>query len=129
MMALSGVRISWLTLARKSDLCDEATFRLALRRDQLLLGLLELRDVAQHGAEAITVAEAPHRHEQRHAPALTHAAEDLAAVIEDAGDTVAPQAVEIVDRRAVAFGCDEDDEGFARDLGSPPRRTAPRRCG
>ena len=51
MMALSGVRISWLTLARKSDLADEARLGLALGLGELLLGLLPLRDVAEHGAE------------------------------------------------------------------------------
>ena len=38
MMALSGVRISWLILARKSDFADEALLGAALGVDQLLLG-------------------------------------------------------------------------------------------
>ena len=52
-MALSGVRISWLILARKSDFADEALLRLALGVEQLLLGVLPVRDVAEDGAELV----------------------------------------------------------------------------
>ncbi len=43
MMALSGVRISWLILARKSDFCELDVLRAAPARDQLLLGALPVR--------------------------------------------------------------------------------------
>src|SRR5215203_5884565 len=106
MMALSGVRISWLTLARNSDFCA------------LAFGLLERGDVAQDGAELPLrpLADAADGHEQRNDAALPHPAEDLATVVEEARHAVGPQALEVIERGAVALGGEEDDEALARDL-------------
>ena len=58
----------------------------------------------------------PHRHEQRDQPALAHAADHLAPVVEHAGDAVLGQAVEIVERGALAFRREQLDERPARHL-------------
>ena len=84
MMALSGVRISWLILARNSDFAVEAFSASLPRVDQLFLGALPGGDVAQHRAEFLAVLDAPDGHEERHQPALPHAADRLAAGVEQA---------------------------------------------
>ena len=117
MMALSGVRISWLILARKSDFADDAFSAWRLAFGQFLLGLLPLRDVAEHGAELVgAVADPAHGHEQRDQAALAHAADHLAAVVEHARDAVVREPVEIVERGALALRREQVDEGVAREL-------------
>ena len=114
MMALSGVRISWLILARNSDFCALAALGGAARRDQLLLDVLPVRDVAEHRAEFARLAEPAHGHEQRDQAALRHLADHLAPVIEDARDAVLGEPVEIVERRLAALLGEELGERLRR---------------
>ncbi len=82
--------------------------------DQFLLGALPLRDVAEYAAEfRRLVGDAAHGHEQRDQATLAHAADHLAAVVEDAGDTASRQPVEVVERFAAAFGRKQVSEGAA----------------
>ena len=54
-------------------------------------------DVAEHGAQLVgPIADPAHGHEQRDQAALAHPADDLASAIEQAGDAVAGETVEIV---------------------------------
>ncbi len=57
MMALSGVRISWLMRARKSVFCDDARSATARACVKVLFGPLPLRDVAHDGAEAAVAGQ------------------------------------------------------------------------
>ena len=91
MMALSGVRISWLILARNSDLAVEAFSACCAGVDQFFLGALPGGDVAQHRAEFLAVLDPPHGDVERNQAALAHAADCFAAGIEQAG-AVAPRA-------------------------------------
>ena len=59
MIAFSGVRSSWLILARKRDLARLALFGCIARLDQRLLVALALGDVARHGDDVGRVALAP----------------------------------------------------------------------
>ena len=114
MMAFSGVRISWLTLARKSDFAEEALSASRLALVRFFFRPLPLRDVAEHGAELVgAVGDAPDRHEQRDEPALADAADHLAAVVEHARDTGAGEPGEIIVGRAVAFRREQVDEAVA----------------
>ena len=61
------------------------------RLAQLALAFLGLREIAEHREEIRTVGpRAAHRHRQRNEAALAHAAQHLAAVIEQACDAGAP---------------------------------------
>ena len=74
-MALSGVRISWLILARKSDFADEAcsAWRLALSSSSsVFFQSVMSRSTAQSLSPSL---DAAHRHEQRHQAALRRAAD------------------------------------------------------
>ena len=127
MMALSGVRISWLTLARKSVFCALARSAARARRDQFLLGVLPLRDVAQHGAEFAAVAEPADGHEQRDEAALRHPADHLAAIVEHAGDAVLGKPVEIVERRLAGSRSAKSAVNGSPATSRRRSRTAPRR--
>jgi hypothetical protein len=86
MMALSGVRISWLMLARNSDFADDAcsAWRLASRRSaSVFFHCVMSRKMAQRVAAAGDPADG---HEQRNHAALAPAADHLAAVVEHARD-------------------------------------------
>ena len=104
MMALSGVRISWLILARKSDL--PALVFSARRFDSIssssafFQGVMS-RSTAQN-LRAVPV-DAAKRHEQRDQPALAHASDHFAAVVEHAGDAVRLEPFEIIRRDALAL--------------------------
>ena len=104
MMALSGVRISWLILARKSDFADDAcsAWRLALvSSSSACFHLVMSRNTAQNFRRV--VGDAAHRHEQRDQPALALAADHLAAVVEHAGDAAVGEPVEIIRWRRAGF--------------------------
>ena len=127
MMALSGVRISWLILARNSDLAVEAFSACLLGVDQLFLGALPGRDVAQHRAEFLAVADPPHGHVKRHQAALrtrpitSRPASSTPARVAPAGrDNRAPRA---------GFPARTGRRRRARRSRRPRSRTAPRRCG
>ena len=111
MIAFSGVRISWLILARSSDLADDAFSAWRLRRQQVRLDLLPGRDVAEHRAQLVGVlADPSDGHEQRDQSALAHAADHLAAAVEHARDAVFAHAVEIVDRDVDALRREQIEE-------------------
>ena len=115
-MALSGVRISWLTLARNSALADAArsASRLALRSSSsICLRLVMSRNTR---AEAVA-ADARERHGQRHEPLVAGARLDVEHVIEDVG--AAHDAVEIIARRAFALGRQQFAERAAGQARSP----------
>ena len=117
MMALSGVRISWLILARKSDFGRRRAFRLAARGDQVVLGLLPVRDVAEHGAEFLArLAQAAHRHEQWDQAAVLFAAAISRPSWMQARDAGPLQAIEIVDRDVDAVGGEQVTEALALEL-------------
>src|ERR1700693_6186562 len=102
MMALSGVRTSWLIRASMSALALAA--RAPRRLLQLAFALLALRQIAKHREEIRTVGPgASDRHRQRDQAATAHAAEHLAAMIEQAGDAAALDALEIVHHRGLAL--------------------------
>ncbi len=89
MMALSGVRISWLILARNSDFwafAASAARRAAISSSSTFFQCVMSRSTAQILAGA--VAEPPDGHEQRDQAAARHPADHLAAVVEDARDAV-----------------------------------------
>src|SRR3954467_8927319 len=130
MMALSGVRISWLTLARNSDFCALASS--AARFDDssspsVFLNAVMSRRTAQNlrSGPSLTrptvmnsgmIPPRAARKKRGGVPRLPHPAEDLAAVVEEARDAVGPEAFEVVERGAVTLGRGEDDEALARDL-------------
>ena len=71
---------------------------------QFAFALPGLRQIAKHGEEIRTVGtRSSHRHRQRDQAAAAHAAEHLAAMIEQAGDAAALGAREIVHHRGLAF--------------------------
>ncbi len=95
-MALSGVRISWLIFASRSDLADDAFLGLALGVDKFRFRFLPWCEIAEHGAQLVRrIAKAPHGHEQRQEPALADAADHLAAAVEHARDPRVAHAVEV----------------------------------
>ena len=117
MMALSGVRISWEIFARKSDFADEArsAVRLALSRSSSArFHCVMSRSTAQNFGMPSPMR--PHGHEQRDQPALAHAADHLAPVVEHARDAVLGQPVEIVARDALALRREQLGERAARHL-------------
>ena len=104
MMALSGVRTSWLIRASTSALALAA--RSACRRacSSSVSFLRDLRQIAEHREEIRAVGPGPsHRHRQRNEAAAAHPAQHLAAVVEQAGDAGALDAFEIVPHHALAF--------------------------
>ena len=115
MMALSGVRISWLILARNSDLAVEAFSACLLGVDQLFLGALPGGDVAHHRAEFLAVGDPPHGEVKRHQAALPHQADRLAAGVEHAGAVRQP--VEIIEHGAPAFRREQVAETELGDFG------------
>ena len=132
MMALSGVRISWLILARKSDFADDARSASRLGGDQLLLHLLPRGDIAEHRAVFVAlVAEPAHGDEQRDQATLALESDDLASVVEQRGDAFALQAIEIVDGDADALRREQFGEAasveFVRVVAEQRLRAAVRR--
>ncbi len=119
-MALSGVRISWLTLARKSDFKRARAFGLAARRFEFLLDLLPMRHVAQKRAifrflvRTLAGAEPAQSQKDRDRAALARLTDDLASVIEQARDAIGLQPLEIVLRLRLAFWREQNGEGLAR---------------
>ena len=127
MMALSGVRISWLILARNSDfwaLAASAARRAAISSSSTFFQCVMSRSTAQYFAR---LAEPADGHEQRDQPAARHLADHLAAVVEHARDAVRGEPVDIVERRLPALLGEEVGERRADHVRSPRRRTAPRR--
>ena len=117
MMALSGVRISWLILARKSDFADDArsASRLAaISSSSAFFHGVMSRNTAQN--LVALVAEPAHGHEQRDQAAEALAADHLAAVVEQRRDAGALQPLEIVDRGADALRREQIGEALALEL-------------
>ena len=80
-MALSGVRISWLILARKSDFADDARLRLALGVEQARPRSSSRTSCRGRWRKACRRRPiARQRHEQRDEAAVAAAADDVAAV-------------------------------------------------
>src|SRR5215510_4529949 len=107
MMAFIGVRISWLTLARKSDFADEAfsASRLALvRSSSARFHCVTSRNTMHSFLDLF----APESH--RPAQDYLHAPDHLAPVVEHALDAVVDEPVQIVLGRAVAFRREQVEE-------------------
>src|SRR6202035_3710331 len=114
MMALSGVRTSWLIRASRSALAL-AERSLSRRGCCSLLFLFlgcerardtpeKVRQVAEHREEVRTLgAGPPHGYRQRNQAAAAGAAEHVAAGIEQAGDAGALDAFDIIADHALAF--------------------------
>ena len=115
-------------LGEEFGLCRGGFFRLLAGVDQFFLGALPGGDVAQHRAEFLAVLDAAHGHVKRHQPALAHAADQLAALVEQRR-FVARETVEIVERGAAAFRREQLAERRARRSPARRSRTAPARCG
>jgi len=91
MMALSGVRTSWL-------------IRQPPRLLRFALACAALRKLAKHREEIRAVGSgSSHRHRQRDDAALAHAAQYVAAMIEQARDIGAFDALQIILHRRLAF--------------------------
>ena len=89
------------------------------RLQQFALALLALRQVAEHREEIRTVGPgASHGHRQRDDAAVAHAAQHVAAVIEQAGDAGALDAGEIVQHRALAFRREQFGEIALHEVGA-----------
>ena len=87
------------------------------RLAQFALGLLGLREIAEHREEIRTVgAGAAHRHRQRDDAALAFAPQHLAAVIEQAFDAGSLDAGEIFEHAVLAFGRKQLGEIASREF-------------
>ena len=127
MMALSGVRISWLILARKSDLAEEAFSAWCLAVRELLLHFFPSGDVAKHHAEPVgPVAGRSHGHEHWDQGATGGAADNLAPAVAHARAAVVGGMVETIVGRLHAFGSEQLGE---RAAGEFARLVAEQRLG
>src|SRR5712692_4438844 len=104
-------------LREKVGLGGGGLFRLALGRNELLLRLLPLGDIAKDHAELICpLADPPDGHEQRDQAALPDAADNLAPAIEQARNAVAGETVEIIVGYLHALGSKQTGERAAGEL-------------
>ena len=110
-MALSGVRISWLILARKSDLCELA--RSAARLAAISSSSARFHWVMSRNtrAQLLAIADIAERHEQRDQAALADTAEHFAPIIDEIGDATLHQAFEILEGGALALRREQQAEG------------------
>ena len=117
-MALSGVRISWLILARKSDFADDALSAWRLALTQFVLGLLPGRDVAEDRAQPVgPVLDPADRHEQRDQRRPARARPITSRPSSSARTTPGSlQACEMIDRDALAVRREQARERQARKL-------------
>ncbi len=114
MMALSGVRISWLILARNSDFAVDAfsAARLALRSSSCdFFHAVMSRMSAQNFGSLL--ADAAHRHVQRNQSAALQLADHVAAFAQRLRRAGARQPVETIARDARAVGREQVEEGCA----------------
>src|SRR5262245_12576513 len=104
-------------LREKVGFCRGRPLCLALAIEQVLLRALPLGDVAQPRAEfAGAFGNSAHGHEQRDQPALTYAADHLAAVVEHAGHAVERKPVEVIERGAATLRREQLAERLADEL-------------
>ena len=127
MMALSGVRISWLILARNSDFADDAfsaCWRAATSSCSVSFQRVMSRNTAQNCSPSASTR--PRIRCSENKAALSPPADDLAGIVARWRFLVLHEALQTRQRDPLALGCEQRAESSGRPVRPPRNRTAVR---